>query len=735
MIRRIVAAAVLVCIAGGPARADPLITPLLIGLAGISVTGTVATVAATLLSAVVTTAIGIGLQLLFTPRAAKPPPPENGAIAVRSTTPYSAYAFGTVRMAGTVICEEEIGGYLIYVAAIARQNFVRHFGLYLNDDLVAITPTMDILDSPVPAGADGRYGNNAIIIATRTGKNPEASYVQITALAPTIWDANHKGNGVSSLSMICKPVKQRDFAKVYPNIPPIPSIIGDSLALFDPRDVTQNILTISTYQFSKNPVLALLYWEVLHPFGTRRSYFTAILPVLAYWIQAANDCDDLVALRSGGTEKRYEMGGWLTTEQPGLTTRQTILACCDGHFVERGDGTCVIRVGKYTAPTVTLTDDNIIGLKSDRGLASDQRINQITARWSSPDNGYALVEGTPLIDAADQTVRPGGAKNAQVDLPWVQSTGQASRLLKRQMIRQQERRRGTLQLNLSGINACYERWVLVQSNSLPWLNGRVIEIVRPTISIAELFCSVNFIGSGPQIDTYNAATDESAAPAVPQRPATVGLPVPANVVVVAEQTNDASGAASIFLDVSWDLPLFNGSPWLLNYLVQWRTTDTGAGAGNWTQQSFSSPTIAASRVSVATGSAITGVTLDVQVFSSSIGASLSTGSVIQTVSTAITTTAPAAPSALTATGGTGSAVLSCRNPNSANFAAVRFYRAAHGASFATATLLGSPVYGAPNGTSSYTDTVAPGTYDYFATAQNSGGTASGPVGPVVATVT
>jgi hypothetical protein len=96
---------------------------------------------------------------------------------------------------------------------------------------------------------------------------------------------------------------------------------------------------------------------------------------------------------------------------------------------------------------------------------------------------------------------------------------------------------------------------------------------------------------------------------------------------------------------------------------------------------------------------------------------------------------PAAPSGLVATGGAGSAALFCTNPNSANFAGVQFYRAATGAGFGAASPVGPEQYGAPSGTSSYTDTVAAGTWDYFATALNSLGIASSPVGPATATVT
>ena len=730
-------AAALILVADTPARADPIFTPIFVAIfTAAGLTGTTLTIAATIASAILTTAIGIGLSLLFSPRPPKPPTPENGAVAVQQAVPYSIYAFGTCRLSGSIMLKEEVAGNLVYVAALARQKFIRITGMFLNDDAVTVPTSGNQLFGYVAAGADGRYRSNYIFMDTRLGLPTETAYTYIANSAPSVWGSSFRGDGIASVSMQCLAPAANVFAGIYPYQAPAPSVVADTLAIFDPRDVTQSWNNPATWLFSKNAALNILFFECFSPFGARRNYLTAVFPVLSFWIQAANDCDDAMPLKAGGTEPRYQLGFWITTEQDRRATRQTMLTACDGHFLERGDGTIVLRVGKYAAPTVILTDADIVGWRVDRGKASDDTINQATARYTSPQNNYSTVETTPLFNAADQAIRPGPAKTAQLDLVAVQSTGQTSRLLKREMSRQNEKTRGSLTIRLSGMNAGYERWILVNSNTVPRLNGVVIENRKPVISLASQTMTIDFVSSGPQIDTYNPATEESAPPIVPQRPATVGLPIPANVTAIAEQITDASGSSTIFLDVSWDQPLYNGNPWNLNYQVQTRIHDIGGGTpGAWTQQTFNSPTIAGGRVDVATATVLAGTILDVQVSSIATGQTLSTGSTIVQVNTSIATTAPGTPGGLAATGGVGSASLSCTNPNSANFSAVQFYRASHGGSFATATAIGGLRYGAPSGTSTYGDTVAAGTWDYFATAQNSSGVLSSPAGPVVATVT
>ena len=248
--------------------------------------------------------------------------------------------------------------------------------------------------------------------------------------------------------------------------------------------------------------------------------------------------------------------------------------------------------------------------------------------------------------------------------------------------------------------------------------------------------TLDFILSGPDIDAYNAATDESSPPVIPQRPTTVGLPVPANVSVVPELLTDASGASTVVLAVSWDEPFYNGTPWAVNYIVQWRLTNAGAGTpGPWTQQSYTSPGATGSRVSVQTPVVQSGTSLDVQVASVGSGASLSNYSATVTVSTVLSSVAPAAPTWVSATGSSGAAALVATAPPSPNFHGIQFWRAAHGAAFSTATAIGSVVTGAPSSTISYTDHPSAGTYDYFAVSETSSSVGSTDAGPETATVT
>ena len=726
-----------------PAQADPIFTPIITALltaaafpTTVSVLGASISIAS-VLSGLLVAGIGIVLTSLLTPKP-KTPTPESGLVAVQQTIPYRIFGFGIAPCAGAVMLKEEIGGWLVYVAAISGHPVESIEALFLNDDPVTVPPNGLMLKGYVAGQADGRYGSSIVYdtltIDTRLGASTETYYDFISALVPSQWTTAHRGDTCASLAMTCAPIDAKYFGTIYPYGAPQPRPVVKWALVYDWRDNTQVLATPSTWKWSQNNALHISHWLCNSTFGFQENFTNAIAPFLSEWTQAANDCDDAMALKAGGTEPRYQSGGFGTAESSISSTLLTLLQSCDGHLVKFG-GAYRLKVGKYQAPTITITDDDIVGVYFQNGQITEQKVNEATAKYTSPDCGYITVDTDPVIDTSDQAIRPGAPRKAQLDLAWVQSPGRASRLLKREMIRQKEPLRGKLTLKWSGMNACFERWIEVQSNSIQRLANVVIENTKSVISAKTMRIEIDFIGSGPQIDTYDPSNDETTHPTVPSRPTAVNAPVPTSLSAVGELLTDpSSGAATVVLNISWDQPIFNGAPWLgLTFLAQYRLHDAGGGIpGPWVSLGALTPSLSGSTYSAQTVP-VPSSELDVQMQAT--GSGTSAWSPSDTISTNYPDLAPLPPTWISATGSSGHAALSVTSPYSANFYAVQFYRALSGNPFGSATAIGSPVTGAVNSTISYTDTVAAGTYDYFAVSETSLPVSSSPVGPETATVT
>lgn len=722
-------AALFVIGSAAPASADPIFTPLftfLLTTAGVSATAVAfgTTTWVSLLSGVASVAFGVGVMMLLTP---KPPKPETGQIPIQQPIPARIFAYGRNRIGGATVLAEEVDGTLVRVHTIAGHRILGFVAWYFNDDRITIDGDGHVVGS----GGDRRYwyGGNVRVL-WRLGLVPETAYSQIVSIMGGGWTSSHRGDGCASFALLCAAVKAKAFSVIYPYGAPQASAVFDGAPIFDPRDPAQSWDDPSTWGASgyDNPALVLIHWECFSPFGTGRDYSSAVLPVLDQWIAEADICDEAMPLKAGGTEKRYTCNFWGDTERHDPRAgRQAILQTCDGWMVERGDGTIVLRVGKYRTPTVTLTDDDIAGWAWQSSPPNAERYELMSARYCSPDNGYSTVE-------TDQRALDNGSLAADqrrvtsLDLAGVQSTGQASRLLKRETLRYAETVRGSLDLRLSALDALYERWIYLDV-SIPRLAGRVIENRRPILSITKGRCRLEYIGSGEGIDDYDPTSDESAPPYVPTRPTISGLPIPVVTTAVAEQVSSGSTITTT-IDVTIEAPTKNGSDRTdLAYAVRWQRSGSAA----WAQSQVDDYTISAHLITLTTDVVATGTSYSVQVAAIAPNGTTGPWCDAVTVSTAPSSTAPTSPG-LAVSPGAGVATATIAAPNSANVSAVRLWRAVGGGTFSAASDVAGLKYCTANQTITVADHPAAGSWSYWATAENTYGTASTPTGPVTVTV-
>jgi hypothetical protein len=149
-------------------------------------------------------------------------------------------------------------------------------------------------------GAPGKYGGggsnppNLVQIDYRLGLDTETSYSEIAPALP-LWDASHRGDGVTSMLLLCTPARREDQQGDFPNGLPTPSAVIDAQLIYDPRDVGQTQGDKSTYLFSDNPILCLLAYLTDASGGMGLDYARFIEPAIDFWKDAADECDGLVA--------------------------------------------------------------------------------------------------------------------------------------------------------------------------------------------------------------------------------------------------------------------------------------------------------------------------------------------------------------------------------------------------------------------------------------------------------
>jgi hypothetical protein len=211
-------------------------------------------------------------------------------------------------------------------------------------------------------------------------------------------------------------------------------------AVYDPRlDSTnggsgsQRFDDQSTWVFSDNPILCMATYGLGLKVGGEVIAGMEISPSRIDWpsvIAQANICDELVALKAGGTEKRYTCNGWINTERDHRSNLTLLSSACAG-----GVAFQAALWRSYAAAAIpaikTRSGFNIMGPKSyttKRGL--DAMHNGIQGRFSDPSSDYSLVD-YPARNNATFLVEDGGQENImQLDFPMTKSQTMCQRLSK-----------------------------------------------------------------------------------------------------------------------------------------------------------------------------------------------------------------------------------------------------------------------------------------------------------------
>lgn len=657
-----------------PVRRDPIFTPLftaLLGSGGFTLFGTTISYAS-IATAIATTALTIGLQYALAP---KPPKPEDGRAPQMQAIPYRRFGVGESRDAGALMLWEAIDNRLISVQALmghrvqgnaAGDGFVTY---YLNDDVVELGGDGHLVLPP--AEYPHRYNSN-VRLFTRLGTVPETPYDEVVGYlgAQGVWTDDHRGDGQASLALISAAPRAKDFTQQFPNGRPTASVVGQWACCWDFRDPDQDPDDDSTWVWTKNSALIFAWHLCFNPFGEKRNFRRAILPVLDMWQEEADVCDEDVATAAGGTRKRYECNGVDTTEHGPKSASNAILATMDGWTCARGDGAVLIVAGKYREKyCVTLTDAEIIGYDKQNDVLFDEEVNRFTPKFNYPATNYSTTD-TDFFEDIPAQIRAGRILAEEGHYDFVTEWRQARALGKRDWIRMQQKVRGQLFVNLAGINAAYAPWAKCETPAYPGLNGRVFSNRRATIDLMHGGFQIEVVkmpDNPADIDAWTPADDEGSAPPVPAKPVSDGIPTP-----IVDTVSVQSQAGGVYLRVTLIDPARDD----LTTAFHYRLTDAGGGTpGAWSpDQTF--PDI------VADGGLLTldttGVPGDqeLEYELAYVGANGSFGpwTVTASITTTVDTVAPDALLSFSASDGAGQFTANFGTENDSHLATVAIYR-------------------------------------------------------------
>jgi len=574
-------------------------------------------------------AIAFAVSRLLSPN---PKSADQASIPFRQPVPPRQSGFGRSRLSGPYMLFEEYDGDSYDVIAFHDGEIDAIETRFLHDDVVTVgsgTISGTGYSDVVTYSGSGDQYENAIRWNDNTGAATETAHAAITD-CPT-WGSSYRGDGVASIGLRCYATKSERFAGVYPYGLPQPSVVGRWQACFDPRVTAHDSSDRSTWDWSENPANELATFLISTDCGgLGLDYDRRLAPSIDYWKDAADVCDESVSLKAGGSHARYAAGGGFQHDNDPIEVIRNLLDSMDGWLAEAGDGSLILRAGKFETPTVTFTDDHIIDFSWTKYRPDEDAENEWVGKYPSPDHLYKEVDSDPWQDSSEITAQ-GAVRSVPVHLPWVPHHARVRRLLKRRAKRAAAGF-GTVKLNLYGLQALNERFVNIQNSALTSMNDVDVEIIKFRMDLVNGTVELAIVEVDSTIDDWDAATEEGTAPTA------AGA---TTVSLVSTPTIDSidvlTYASSTVLQVNVTKP----SQLYLNYYVRYRTTDGASSPtlGEWKTELITDPDTSGSTIPLLT-SIVAPSLYEVQVAAISPGGTVTAYS----ASTQVDATGAAAPS-------------------------------------------------------------------------------------------
>lgn len=695
---------------------DPVLTPMLIS-AGVTASfsiGASTVTLASIISYTILTAAVIGGSVLAQRLGQDDKGKHNTEqFTVKEAIGARRRGYGTTKLGGNLVFLQDRTGTLFSAIVHCEGPIDSYREWWLNDKVTAI--------------AAGSLGGQAgvvpwtiyVVVESHLGADDQVASTGLLTNFPGTWTSNHRLRGLAYSVMGCQvPVNpERNLKIVFPNGAPQLRVVARLAKVYDPRLApVHDIDDPDTWAWSDNVSLCILDF-LKSPRGFGLSSERMNLDSFAVF---ADLCDEAVPLKAGGTEKRYRLGGvYDLTEEPRDVLRR-MLSTCDGEIVPLPDGTVGIRGGEWVAPTVTISDAQVLAYEYQAGGDKLAAFNKLKITYTSPGHDYQQIEGEAWEDEENQDLT-GEVRSQDLPLPMVQSHAQARRLAKIVMAK------GNPVHRLSNLTA--------QLPALDLLGERAVHITLADLGIDADFLITRFVPADDlstvtldavSLDasaySWNAALEEGTAASTPGSYTPATPPTPDNLDLSLDRTLIGSNVNAVRIKATVDAP--TDTQWQLH--AQYRLQ----GATDWLDMEVdeTDPWAAFSDV-VNDGS-----TYEVQAALRGFGGSDGTFTAIESIPIISDPTAPGVPTGVTA-GAVGSDItVAWTNPNSANYYATRVYRNASN-TFGTATLI-QTVLGVQAGTGSYLDASRPsGTYWYWTTAINPSAAASASVSSTPSSVT
>jgi len=353
------------------------------------------------------------------------PKPDFGSLGsagtlvnTREAAAPAQFIYGEVRKGGVVSFYESTGEknkFLHQVIVLAAHEVHSIDDIYINDQVALWNETTGLITT-AGGGDDEVDYKSKIRIRKYLGDQTTADSELV---AETSVDSNFIGNNIAYLY-----VRYEYDHNVFPNGVPLITVKIKGKKVFDPRT--------SATAYSNNAALCIRDY-VTSSYGLNDSAIDNVS-----FAAAANECDELVTLAAGGTEKRYTLNGVLqSSSSTGNVLGEMVTACAGTLFW--GSGYWKLKAGAYSTPVKTLTLDDLRGpINLETRISMRDNFNSVRGTFNDAEQDYITADYPEIVSAAFKAEDGGEEVTLDLPLPFTTSAATAQRLAKLTLFRGRE---------------------------------------------------------------------------------------------------------------------------------------------------------------------------------------------------------------------------------------------------------------------------------------------------------
>ena len=232
--------------------------------------------------------------------------------------------------------------------------------------------------------------------------------------------------------------------------------------------------TNSSYiAWSDNPALAVADYLLNDHFGMG---FASAKVDWASVIAAADGCDVSCSVPGSATEKRYTCNGVCYGTASHKENVDRILSSMNGSLTY-SMGVFYVQAGIYTAPTVSLDEDDLAGPVSvNTSFERTNRFNTVVAAFVDKDQLYKAVETTPMTITSALNRDNDETLKRNIRLPMSNTNYQAQRISNKLIQLTDQQKTVSMPCNLKGMNVKPGDRVSVTISDLSW-SSKVFQVI------------------------------------------------------------------------------------------------------------------------------------------------------------------------------------------------------------------------------------------------------------------